>query len=73
MKQERLALETSAMKLFVVTPSENTTDAADSFRLEYENGQQEFASVQQCIIFIVTHPEIFSSDDYDEFLEAINN
>jgi hypothetical protein len=73
MNQERLFIETSAMKLFVVAPAENTTDAAESFRLEYEGGQQEFASIQQCVIFIVTHPEIFSSDDYDEFLVAINN
>jgi hypothetical protein len=58
-------IETSKMKLSNI--------GQGRVLLDYDDQKKEFESVEKCIIFILTHPEIFSSEDYDEFLQALNN
>jgi hypothetical protein len=59
------SIETSKMKL--------TNIGKGRVLLEFDDEQKEFESVEKCIIFILIHPEIFSSEDYDEFLAALND
>jgi hypothetical protein len=65
MKQERLLLETSALKLFITNQSK--------VRLEHRAGQQEFELIEEAIEFVGIHPELFSSEEYTEFFAVLNS
>jgi hypothetical protein len=63
MKQERLILETSAVKLFITAQSR--------VRLEYGSDQWEFELIEDAIEFIGLHPKIFDSRVYNEFFDML--
>jgi hypothetical protein len=63
MKQERLILETNAVKLFITSKSR--------VRLEQAGDQWEFELIEDAIEFIGIHPEWFDSSVYNEFFDAL--
>jgi hypothetical protein len=65
MKQERLFLQTSALKLFITNHSK--------VRLEFYTGQQEFELIEEAIEFVSIHPELFSSKEYGEFFALLQS
>ncbi len=65
LKQERLLLETNALKIFITAQSR--------VRLEHGDDRWEFELLEDAIDFVGIHPELFDSSAYDEFFAVLMN
>ncbi len=62
-KQDRLILETNALKLFITAQSR--------VRLEWESNKLEFVTIEDAWAFIETNPNMFDSSVYNDFMATL--